>query len=257
MKTRPAPLPENVLLEAADPMRRHPDAPQFGRIGRRGFLGVALGGTALAGLGGSVQAASDVAPLEEVTPEYLTSAEWTMMLALCDILIPADGEGPGALEARVPVFIDRQLAGDWGAAKRWYMEGPHQPDADPLQGYQTPLTPAEIYRQGLAHFNDWCSRTHDAVFTDLDSDTRHEAVAAFMDDKTGLPAQLRDFPDLLLQNVKEGYLSDPRHGGNHGMAAWVYIGYPGARANFPSWTNPERDEAHYPLGPVDIAGERV
>lgn len=251
MKHNPASPPQTP-----DAMRKHPDAPDFGRLGRRSFLGVALGGTAFAGLGGVALAQEDAPPLDQVERQYFTADEWAMMLALCDTLIPAEGDGPGALEARVPVFIDRQMVDHWGTAERWYMEGPFQPDADPLHGFQSPLTPAAIYRQGLAHFNQWCSQTKHAAFADLDADARHEAVDALMNQKTDLPPELRDFPDFLLLNTKQGYLSDPLHGGNHGMQAWSYIGFPGARANFLSWTNPERDAAHYPLGPVDIAGNR-
>lgn len=241
----------------SDAMQKHPEAPDFGRLGRRGFLGVALGGTAFAGMAGEVLAQNKVPPLGQVERRFFDADEWTMILTLCDTLIPAEGEGPGGLEARVPVFLDRLLADDWGAAHRWYMKGPFQPDADPNKGFQSPLTPADIYRKGLAHFDAWCSDNHDSAFVDLNGEARVSAVDALMSKETGLPPELRDFPDFLLLNVKQGYLSDPKHGGNHNMAAWVYIGYPGARANFLSWTNPERDEAHYPLGPVSIAGERA
>lgn len=132
-----------------DPMQKHPDAPEFGRLGRRGFLGVALGGTAFAGMAGQALAQAEVPPLDQVERQFFDADEWAMVLMLCDTLIPEDGDGPGALEARVPVFIDRLLADDWGAAHRWYMEGPFEPDADPLKGFQSPLTPAEIYREGL------------------------------------------------------------------------------------------------------------
>ena len=62
------------------------------------------------------------------------------------------------------------------------------------------------------------------------------------------------FFHLLLQNAKEGYFADPLYGGNHGMAAWVYIGFPGARAGFLEWVGVEKP---YPLGPVSISGERA
>lgn len=69
-----------------------------------------------------------------------------------------------------------------------------------------------------------------------------------------MPDELREFWSLLLQNTKEGYFSDPQYGGNAGMQAWVYIGFPGARANFLEWVG--RNE-EYRLGPVNIAGERA
>lgn len=240
--------------QSSDPMARHPRAPDIGNFSRRGFLGAAAGSGALAALVTRTEA--QPVALEQVETAFFQPDEWVILLALCDVLIPADGDGPGALAARVPVFIDRQMAGFWGQGDWWYMEGPHQPDADPRFGFQSPLPLAQIMRQGLAHFDDWCAASHGDVFTALDAEARLQAVAALMDNKTGLPPELRDFPDFLLTSVKQGYLSDPRHGGNHGMLAWTHIGYPGARGNFLSWTDPARDQTPYPLGPVSIEGER-
>ena len=84
-----------------------------------------------------------------------------------------------------------------------------------------------------------------------------EALTALDGGEVKLPDSLRDFFDLLLQNTKEGYFSDPRYGGNHGMSAWVHIGFPGARASFLEWNDPAMDNVAYPLGPVSIAGDRT
>ena len=71
----------------------------------------------------AAMAADMVAPsLDHYTPTFFTAAEWTLILAACDRLIPADGRGPGALETNVPIFIDQQLAGDLGS--EIYLEGP-------------------------------------------------------------------------------------------------------------------------------------
>ena len=67
-------------------------------------------------------------------------------------LIPADAKWPGALEAGVPNYIDKQLAGAWGAGERLYRSGPWRPGT-PSQGYQLPFTPAELFRTALAAIN--------------------------------------------------------------------------------------------------------
>lgn len=238
----------------SDSMARHPDAPDIGNFSRRAFLVAAAGSAAL--VSGRAHAQVTVVPLENLTPTFFTAAEWPLVIAICDTLIPAEGDGPGAIEARVPVFIDLQMAGSWGQSATWYMEGPHVPDADPLLGFQSPLSLAEIIRRGLGHFNRWCGTEHGGAFDTLDAQQRHDAVDALMARKIEFPAELRDFPDFLLTSVRQGYLSDPRHGGNHGMLAWVHVGYPGARGNYLSWTDPARDAAPYILGPVSINGER-
>lgn len=69
--------------------------------------------------------------------QYLTPSEVKFLDAAVDCLIPADESGPGAREAGVTVFIDRQLATGWGAHARHYRQGPWQ-EGTPQQGYQLP-----------------------------------------------------------------------------------------------------------------------
>ena len=57
-------------------------------------------------------------------------------------LIPADELGPGAKEAGVAFFIDQQMAGSFGRAETWYMQGRWKAGTDE-QGYQVKLTPAQ------------------------------------------------------------------------------------------------------------------
>ena len=223
---------------------------------RRGFLKTSAASVALAGIAARAEAQADtVPPLDEYWPEYLDAAEWAFVMAACARLIPSEGDGPGAIEARVPVFIDRQLADYYGRADIWYMEGPHDPTAPPEFGWQTPLTPAELYRQAIPAFNAWCETTHGAAFPDLDPQAQDEALTALDEGETDLAPELSPFFTTLLNNTKEGYFADPIHGGNHGMQAWVYIGFPGARAAYREWAG--RHNVQYPLGPVSISGERA
>ncbi|MBJ2149797.1 gluconate 2-dehydrogenase subunit 3 family protein [Paracoccus sp. IB05] len=238
----------------APPQNPKPHFP-LSHPGRRQFLRVSAASFAAAGLWPSTVAAQDMPPLKDYPRAWLTENEWVFVLAAVARLIPSDGEGPGAIEARVPVFIDRELAGDFGAATDWYMEGPHQPDAPPELGWQSPLSPADIYRAAIPLFDEWCVSRHGTAFADLDAAMQDEALTALEGGDVPLPPELRDFFDILLTNTKEGYFSDPIHGGNHGMAAWVHIGFPGARAHYREWVG--RHNIPYPLGPVSISGERA
>ncbi|SMO81635.1 gluconate 2-dehydrogenase subunit 3 family protein [Paracoccus laeviglucosivorans] len=224
---------------------------------RRGFLKGSAAGVALAGLAVSAKAqpVEPPAPLEEYECAYFTPEEWAFVIAATARLIPSGGEGPGAIEARVPVFIDGQLASDYGRADDWYMVGPHDPAADPLLGWQSPLNPAQIYRQAIPAFNAWCEGQHGKAFTALDDAQKDAALAALDNDEVGLQPELRDFFTILLANTKEGYFADPMYGGNHGMQSWSYIGFPGARASYREWAT--RYNVRYPLGPVSIKGERA
>ena len=57
------------------------------------------------------------------------------------------------------IFIDRALAGGWGKGDRLYMQGPWQ-RGTPNQGYQLPLTPAQLYRAGIEATNAHCRKTY-------------------------------------------------------------------------------------------------
>ncbi|WP_118134427.1 gluconate 2-dehydrogenase subunit 3 family protein [Oceanicella sp. SM1341] len=224
---------------------------------RRGFLKVSAAGLALSGvaLDAKAQDAQPPVPLDRYEPEYLTADEWAFVMAATARLIPSEGDGPGAIEARVPVFIDLQLAGDYGTADDWYMVGPHDAEAAPDRGWQTPLTPAGLYREAIPAFDAWCAETHGAAFAALDGQAQDAALTALQKGEVPLAPELSPFFATLLANTKEGYFADPMYGGNHGMQSWVYIGFPGARAAFREW--PERHNVKYPLGPVSIKGERA
>jgi len=227
-------------------------------IDRRDLLLNGVASVAILALGGLAPAMAQAGPdtLETYKPVYFDAAEWAFVMAATDRLIPADGEGPGALATLVPRFIDRQLAGDFGKASRWYMQGPHDPDASPLFGFQLAQTPAEIYRIAIPEVDAHCRTAYGQAFAAL-SDADKDAVLHDLEDgkvdlKT-VPAA--DFFAMLLANTKEGYFADPRYGGNHGMQAWTYIGFPGARASFREWVG--QQNTPYPLGPVSIGGERA
>src|SRR6266404_3189888 len=57
---------------------------------------------------------------------FFNSEEAAFIEAAVARLIPADEEWPGALEACAPNYIDKQLAGAWGAGERLYRSGPWQ-----------------------------------------------------------------------------------------------------------------------------------
>lgn len=188
-------------------------------------------------------------------PKYFTREEWAFLQAACARLIPTDENGPGAVELGVPEFIDREMDGAFGHAANWYMQGPFA-SAEPELGYQSPLTPREVYRAGIVAVNAYCRRmfgnksfpelpatTQDAVLTDL------EKGALEFEKVSG-----KSFFGFLLQNTKEGYLADPIHGGNKNMGSWKMIGFPGARADFLDWV--DKYGTRYPVGPVSIAGKK-
>ena len=188
-------------------------------------------------------------------PTFFNSVEWNFINAAVARLIPSDGPGPGGLETGVPEFIDRQMELPYGHGAYFYLQGPFQPDAPATLGYQLRYTPRELYRSGIAGANNACRTAWSKVFADLSPDQQDRFLASLEKNQaqlSGPPAAA--FFAQLLENTHEGYFADPLYGGNRGMAAWKWIGFPGARADFTDWIDQAGKE--YPYGPVAISGAR-
>jgi gluconate 2-dehydrogenase gamma chain len=147
-------------------------------------------------------------------------------------LIPNDEVGPGAVEAGVPSYLDKQLGGAWGAGERLYRSGPWHSGA-PTQGYQLPFTPAELFRHALRSIDGQLQKRHNASFDKL-SGPEQDAYLTELEsggtDLDGVPSKV--FFESLWEMTIEGYFSDPVYGGNRDMKAWAMIGFPGAYAEY-------------------------
>jgi gluconate 2-dehydrogenase gamma chain len=188
-------------------------------------------------------------------PTFFNPVEWSFINAAVARLIPSDGPGPGGLETGVPEFIDRQMELPYGHGAYFYLQGPFQPDAPATLGYQLRYTPRELYRSGIAAANNACQAAAGKAFKDLTPDEQDRFLTSLEKNQvqlTGPPPGA--FFAHLLENTREGYFADPLYGGNRGMAAWKWIGFPGARADFTDWIDQAGQK--YPYGPVAVSGAR-
>ena len=78
--------------------------------------------------------------------QFFTPEEGAAVEALVDRLIPPDPDTPGGKDAGCAVFIDRQLAGPYGASRGFYMRPPFQ-DGTAAAGRAIPAHP----RRALPH----------------------------------------------------------------------------------------------------------
>lgn len=184
---------------------------------------------------------------------YFTAPEAAFLEAAVARLIPNDELGPGALEAGVPLFIDRQLAGQYGHGKRWYMQGPWGKGL-PTQGYQSRYAPGEMYRVAIGEIERAVGRDfRGAAFTKLSGADQDGVLAELEKGNLMLgPVDAAVFFQLLWQNTLEGFFSDPIYGGNRDMVGWKLIGFPGARYDHRPFV--ARYGEPYPLPPVGIGG---
>jgi gluconate 2-dehydrogenase gamma chain len=146
-------------------------------------------------------------------------------------MVPADNLTPKGTDIGINIFIDRALAGSWGKGERLYMQGPWK-RGTPNQGYQLPLTPADLYRAGIKATNTHCLKTYGKSFDGLSEPQREEVLVGLSTAKITFPDGLpvRTFWGTVYQTVMEGMFSDPIYGGNRDKAGWKLIGFPGAIA---------------------------
>src|SRR5438067_10371638 len=80
---------------------------------------------------------------------FFSQAEALIIAAASSRIFPSDETSPGAREAGVAVYIDRQLAGPWGRGRYRYTQVPVEANAPGVVGYRGRATPQQVYRQRL------------------------------------------------------------------------------------------------------------
>jgi len=140
---------------------------------------------------------------------FFTESEAMVIAAAAARIFPSDDTGPGAREAGVAIYIDRQLAGPWGKDRHRYTHEPFDDNAPPEFGYQGKANPQRIYREALKDltgFNELPASEQDERLKQIESTV---------------------FFSLLRRNTIEGMFCDPIHAGNVDMVGWQLIGFPG------------------------------
>jgi gluconate 2-dehydrogenase gamma chain len=241
---------------------------------RRTFLKGAVAGSAAAVIGALPQPApaqqdappaaqqNAPAPAQRSVPaepttstaySYLNLEEQAFVETLVDHMVPADLLSPKGTDLGINIYIDRALAGGWGKGERLYMQGPWKLGV-PSQGYQLPLTPAELYRAGITAATAFCVKTYGKSFDKITESQREEFLLGLQAGKVtfenGPPARV--FFTTMYQTVMEGMFSDPIYGGNRNKAGWKIIGFPGVIAVHYQNVEKFRDKK-YTADPVSIA----
>ncbi len=140
---------------------------------------------------------------------FLTVNEARTLAAVCDQLIPPDGD-PGADWARVVNYIDVQLSG-------------------PYQHLR------QDYRNGIAALEQTSDQKWHKLFAQLSIEQQVELLTEL--EKDEVPQEIwkkpraQAFFEMVLSHTMEGYYGDPRHGGNRDHASWKMVGlsYPPVR----------------------------
>ena len=175
-------------------------------------------------------------------------------------IIPTDDLGPGASEAGVVYFIDRQLSSEYGFRGIRYVAGPYATEPESTQGDQSKLSYRERYRLGIKSMDEYAIQKFQSGFVSLTPEQQDEILTDFQNGRpsgfggnvyTTVPYQgavapatvevlspgqvsqsAQAFFSMLRTHVLAGFFADPIHGGNRDMVGWRMIGYPGAQAGY-------------------------
>jgi len=170
-------------------------------LSRRKFIQLAA---SVAASGPAISCTGVISPWRFFTVEEARTVE-----AICDHLVPAD-QDPGATEAGVVNFIDRQLVGH---LKRWQ----------------------SAYREGIAGVDQTSLGLSGKKFVDLPAGKQTEVLTAL--EKGSAPGEVwkrrspQEFFELIVNHTMQGFYGDPRHGGNRDRISWKMLGltYPPVR----------------------------
>lgn len=198
-------------------------------------------------------AADSPTPIAPGPYQFFSPQEASWIDAAVSRLIPPDELGPGAKELGVTVFLDRQLAGAYGRAERWYMAGPWAKGTE-TQGYQSRMNPAQMYRAAINAIDAYCRKTfQNKSFSQLATDDQDKILGGLEEGRITLDEiDAKAFFKQLLLNTQEGFFADPLYGGNKDMGAWKMIGFPGARYDYRDYV--KKHGERFPLPPVSLSG---
>ncbi|MGA2258815.1 MAG: gluconate 2-dehydrogenase subunit 3 family protein [Thermoguttaceae bacterium] len=160
----------------------------------------AVAASALTGGGLAVGARNDDIPADAT--HFFTPDEARLVEAVSDQIIPADKD-PGAKDARVVLFIDRQLVGPYAQ----------------LQA---------AYRDGLRALQETCRRQFGKPFEALGWDDQTKVLAALEAGRA--PKELwksptcTEFFNLVLEHTKQGFYGGPQNGGNYNYVSYQMLG---------------------------------
>lgn len=205
--------------------------------------------------------------------QVFTPDQAALVDALVSRIIPGTPNDPGAHEAGVVTYIDNMLAFNDGYNEATYLHGPwaqiYTGDSPPpggtaetvwikagqieRYGYQSRLSPVEVYQIGLVAVDRYAQQTFGKPFVQLSPQQQDQ----FISDMAG--NKIKDFdPRLgavsffhtLRRHTSEGMFSDPAYGGNRGMVGWMLVGFPGMQRGY---TVDDIHNSHFQRPPQSLA----
>jgi len=137
---------------------------------------------------------------------FFTPDEALCVISLCEQIIPKD-QSPGATDAGVIYYIDRQLSGVFHYDQ-------------------------ETYRMGIKNLQDYSARNHGKTFESLISAEQIKLMKMMESNQIGekdwTSGKASDFFNLIRSHTMQGFYGSPIHGGNKDFMSFemLRIDYP-------------------------------
>jgi Gluconate 2-dehydrogenase subunit 3 len=193
-----------------------PQATRAGLWSRREALtrSAALGVVISIPAAGTASLESALAAAAPTAKAALTADQSAVLQAIVARLVPADGNGPGGVDAGAAAYIEKSLGGG-------------------LAGGLKQLAP--FYSAGLSAVDAYAASAYGAPFTQLTSDKQDAVLQDVEAGKaTGFTPTSDKFFGAILEHTRQGMFCDPVYGGNKNFAGWDLLGYPGVRMPVPA-----------------------
>jgi len=137
---------------------------------------------------------------------FFTLEEALCVIAFCEQIIPKD-QSPGATDAGVIYYIDRQLSGVFHYDQ-------------------------ETYRNGISNLQNFSKTNNGKTFESLAPDEQIKLMKMMESNQIGekdwSPGKSSDFFNLVLSHTMQGFYGSPIHGGNKDFMSFemLRIDYP-------------------------------
>ena len=134
---------------------------------------------------------------------FLTVDEALLLTAICEQIIPADENGPGATQAGVIYYIDKQL-------------------------HDVFIADQATYRNGLKAIDDTSNEVFSARFEEITWDQQNAFLTRM--EQNDLPGEYwqanppAGFFNMMIRHIMQGFYGSPRHGGNKDYISYRMIG---------------------------------
>lgn len=196
------------------------------------------GGAAVVLTGAAAAQSSTPAPAPPASEpwigyESLSGEEAGFVEHMVNVMCPKDEYTPSGVDCGLAAYIDRQLAGSYGKGWKRYSKGPWA-TAPATFGDQSPLSPEQQFKEGLAAANEASKTQYGKTFDQLSAQQADDFLKAVAGDKVtsvGGRVVLADwFNRTVYPLFCEACFADPLYGGNVDKVFWKLVGFPGLPA---------------------------